>query len=49
MRTHATQHPPGDESPGHVPGSMPIEPDKGPSLPTLPPTPGGDPVPEPKV
>ncbi len=49
MTNHATQHPPGDEPAGPVPGSMPVEPDKGPSLPTVPPTPEGGPPPEPKV
>ncbi len=49
MPPNATQHPPGDDLPGPVPGSMPVEPDKGPSLPTGPLTPEGGPESEPKV
>ena len=49
MRTNATQHPPGDTPSGPPPGSKPIEPDEGPGVPTVPPTPEGEPVPEPKV
>ena len=41
MPPNATQHPPGDDLPGPVPGSMPVEPDKGPSLPIGPLTPEG--------
>ncbi len=49
MSLTATQHPPGDLPPGSEPGALPVEPDKGPNLPTVPPTPEGEPVPKPQV